>query len=229
MSILAIIPARGGSKRIPKKNIKNFCGNPIISYSIENAFDSGIFSEVMVSTDDEEISKIAEKFGASVPFFRSKKASDDHAPLVAVLLDVLSMYQKKGKNWDYVCCILPTAPLMSSEDIKTAHNILLSTKSPAIVPIVRFSYPIQRALQLDDSGIVSMVQPDFISLRSQDLKPRYHDAGQYYFIRTAILLKEKSLFPQKTIGLEVDEMKVQDIDTETDWKLAELKYRLLMK
>jgi len=229
LKTLCIIPARGGSKRIPRKNIKNFCGKPIIAYSILAALKSGVFDEVMVSTDNEEIAVISKEYGAEIPFFRSEKSSDDYTGLAEVVMEVIQDYKNKGISWDSVCCLLPTAPFVRAEDLKTSNEKYIEQDKDALIPVVRYSYPIQRALQIDDKSFLSFVHLEHLVSRSQDLAPRFHDAGQYYFINKDVLLREKSLFPKNTTAIELPETRVQDIDTAEDWILAELKYRMLSK
>lgn len=224
---IAIIPARGGSKRIPRKNIKNFLGKPIIAYSIEVALKSGLFDEVMVSTDDEEIAEIAKRYGAKVPFLRSEKNSDDFATTAVVLEEVLSEYKNTlGLEFDYFCCIYPTAPLITAKKLNEAFEIMNHKNLDALFPVVKFSYPIQRALKLENNKI-SMISPENIAKRSQDLIPAFHDAGQFYFMKTNLFLLKKEIFTDNTGSVEFSALEVQDIDNETDWKIAEMKYKLM--
>lgn len=225
---LAIIPARGGSKRIPRKNIRLFLGKPIIEYSIKAAIMSGCFDEVMVSTDDKAISALAKSLGARVPFYRSKKNSDDHAATRDVILEVLDSYRKLEKKFDYCCCLYPTAPFVTTEKVREGLKLLKGKKAYSVLPVVRFSFPIQRAFKVA-SGKLRMVEPNHIRTRSQDLEPRYHDAGQFYWLDVKKFLKKKELFSRDTYGMEMPEMEVQDIDNEQDWKVAELKYSLMHK
>ena len=222
---IAIIPARGGSKRIPRKNIKNFLAKPIIAYSIEEAINSNLFEEVMVSTDDEEIAEIAKKHGAKVPFLRTKKNADDFATTSDVLIEVINSYNKKFEN---ACCIYPTAPFVNSEILKDSFNNLITNKFDSVFPIVKFSYPIQRSLQTEN-GKVKMVWEEHLNSRSQDLEERFHDAGQFYWFNIEHFSEKKKLFTNNSGFIIVDELSVQDIDNETDWNLAELKYKLLHK
>lgn len=224
MRSIAIIPARGGSKRIPRKNIKDFLGKPIIAYSIEAALQTGLFEEVMVSTDDEEIAAIAKSYGASVPFMRSAKNADDYATTVEVLKEVLVRYEALGKTFDYGCCIYPTAPFTTSEILQQGFDKLKSRQSDTVFPVVAFSYPIWRGLRLNKEEKVEMLWPEYLNARSQDLEKVYHDAGQWYWFRVD-KLKDK-LYTANSAYVELDEKKVQDIDAEWDWKLAELKYKL---
>lgn len=222
MNRIAIIPARGGSKRIPRKNIKDFLGKPIIAYSIEAALNSKLFDEVMVSTDDEEIARIARLYGALVPFMRSRKNADDHATLNDVLKEVIEQYAKAGKQFTQGCCILPTAPLVTPILIKKGADLLSEKGFDSVRPLVAFPAPIQRALSLDNEGEVSMVNPEYYRTRSQDLEEHYYDAGQFYWFKVPGLLTSGNRG-----GFKIDATYAQDIDTSTDWKLAELKYNFL--
>jgi N-acylneuraminate cytidylyltransferase len=221
MSNLAIIPARGGSKRIPRKNIKEFLGKPIIAYSIEAALKSDLFDEVMVSTDDEEIAEIAIKYGAKVPFMRSEENSDDYAPLADVVEEVLSYYKDQ---FNYACCILSTSPLIEIKYLKEALNRLKSQDFDSLRPVVKFSYPIQRAMKVSENGNVDWFYPEFMKSRSQDLEEAYHDAGQFYWMKF-----NKGLKSNKRGALVIPQEYVQDIDTEEDWEIAEMKFNLKMK
>ncbi len=222
---LAIIPARGGSKRIPRKNIKDFCGQPIIKYSIDAALKSGCFNEVMVSTEDKEIAKIASLAGAKIPFLRSTKTSDDYAMLADVIEEVILKYRERGKDFDYCCCILATAPFVSSGRLIKGFDLLVKTEADSVIPVVRFGYPIQRALKIYNSQL-KMFWPENYNVRSQDLIPAYHDSGQFYWMQIESFLHQKKLFAQNTIPFEIPESEVQDIDTLEDWKIGELKYKV---
>jgi len=224
---LAIIPARGGSKRIPLKNIKSFCGKPIIEYSINAALQSGVFDEIMVSTDHKRIAETALEAGAKVPFFRSEENSNDFAGTAEVLIEVLDEYEKNGETFEYICCIYPTAPFVTGKKLQDAMDKLITKKANAVVPIVQFSYPIQRSLKIEGE-YAKMNWPENYSARSQDLMPVYHDCGQFYCLRTDSLKKNRILFPEKTIPFLISELEMQDIDNETDWKLAELKYQMML-
>ena len=223
---LAVITARGGSKRIPRKNIKLFCGRPIIEYSIQAALASGVFQEVMVSTDDAQIAEIAEKAGAKVPFFRSKENSGDMAMTHEVIIEVLRQYKEQGMEFDKVCCIYPTAPFLTAAKLQESLKKLEQTQADGVVPVVRYSFPPQRCFVMED-GMVAYKWPENRLKRSQDLEPWYHDCGQFYFMCVEPFLKEKSMVLQKTVPVFMDEMEVQDIDTLEDWKLAEVKYKLI--
>lgn len=226
MSNLAIIPARGGSKRIPRKNIKSFLGKPIIAYTIEAAIESQLFDKIIVSTDDLEIKKIAIKFGAEVPFLRSKKNSDDFATTYDVLEEVLLEFGKDGIYYENLCCLYPCAPFINSKNIQDSFNNFINNDFDSFFAITPFSFPIQRALKLENRS-VAFFSPQFKNTRSQDLVKAYHDAGQFYWANIKKLLANKSLFSNKTGGLIVSELEAQDIDNEVDWKIAEMKYKLL--
>jgi len=224
---VAIIPARGGSKRIPRKNIKPFLGKPIISYSIHAALASGLFDTVMVSTDDEEIAEIAKQAGAEVPFFRSEKNSDDYATVAMVLNEVLESFKTEGIEFEYLCCIYPTAPFVTPEKIKSAMSQIIEHKAEAVVPVLQFSFPIQRSVRIE-SPYLKMLWPENYNARSQDLEPVYHDSGQFYCLEVQSFLKQQILYPEKALPLILPESEAQDIDNEEDWKLAEVKYRFFV-
>ena len=221
---LAIIPARGGSKRIPGKNIKNFLGKPIIAYSIETALQSKLFNEVMVSTDSDEIAEIAKQYGAKVPFMRSSKNSDDHASTMDVIFEVLDSYKKEGKEFKYICCIYPTAPLMQNNHLQKGFVKLEKKKFSIVYPVVSFSYPVWRGLTVDKDGTTKMLWPEYESTRSQDLKIVYHDVGQWYWFD-----REKINDLSNAGSIILSEESAQDIDSLTDWSLAEMKYKLFNK
>lgn len=225
---LAVIPARGGSKRIPRKNIKNFLGKPIIAYSIETALQSGLFAEVMVSTDDDEIAKIAKQYGAKVPFMRSAAAASDHATTADVIFEVIAGYEKRDEFFENVCCIYPCSPFVTSKDLNESYTQLLEKQFDTVVPVIVFAPPIQRALKVKN-GFLRFLYPEHIVTRSQDLEESFHDAGQYYWIKTATFRTQKRLFTDNSGAVIVSELEAQDIDNETDWKMAELKYKLLFK
>lgn len=226
MSVLAIITARGGSKRIPKKNIKEFLGKPIIAYSIEAALGSGVFDEVMVSTDSDEIADVARRFGAKVPFMRGSETSNDFATTADVILEVLGEYEKRGRSFDSFMCIYPTAPFITSDKIKDAFSAFDEKKADSLVPVVRFGFPPQRGFLCKD-GLISYQYPEYAFARSQDLEPIYHDCGQFYICDTDRFKEKKSLVMDRTVPFIIPETEVQDIDNETDWIIAEEKYRSL--
>jgi len=228
MKCIAIIPARGGSKRIPRKNIKDFLGKPIIAYSIQVALESKIFDEVMVSTDDVEIAGIAKQFGAAVPFLRTNKNADDFASTIDVVAEVIDNYERLGKKFEFGCCIYPTAPFVMVERIQKGYELLVNKKYDTVFPITRFSYPIWRALQVVDNK-TNMIWPENMTKRSQDLPPAFHDAGQWYWFKISKIFSNKKLWTENTFGLEISETEVQDIDNDSDWQIAEMKFKLLFK
>lgn len=226
MSKIAVITARGGSKRIPRKNVKEFCGKPILAYSIEAALQSELFDVVMVSTDDEEIAAIAKEYGAEVPFYRSEKTADDFATTNDVLLEVLAEYEKRGQHFDICVCIYPTAPFVTAEKLKAAVEQLELSDADSLIPVVAFSYPPQRALIVKEGRLV-FKSPEYLDSRSQDLEPHYHDAGQFYAFRTAAFAVNRKIMVGNILPFAVSELEVQDIDNQTDWEIAEMKYRLM--
>ncbi len=221
-----MITARGGSKRIPRKNIKKFNGKPIIAYSIEAARASRAFEEVMVSTDDEEIAEIAREYGASVPFMRSEKTSGDFATTVDVIDEVIREYHVTGNEFDVAACIYPTAPFVTADRLREAVWKLAASDADSLIPVVRFSYPPQRAMEIRDGSLVFR-QPEYLSARSQDLTPHYHDAGQFYVFKVKSFRDLHGIMVGNILPMELSELEVQDIDNEVDWKLAELKYNLI--
>lgn len=223
---IAIITARGGSKRIPKKNIKNFCGKPIIWYSIEAALKSNVFDEVMVSTDSEEIAKISREAGANVPFLRSEQTSGDFATTAEVILEVLNNYKKMGKEFCTVFCIYPTAPFVTAEKLKLAVQLLDSKKAKKVMPVVAFSYPPQRAY-IKEGELIQMKELENANKRSQDFEIMYHDCGQFYGYDTNSFLQSCGQIWQDIVPIVMKESEVQDIDNEEDWKIAELKYCIM--
>lgn len=226
MKKIAIITARGGSKRIPRKNIKEFCGKPILAYSIEAAIESQMFDTVMVSTDDKEIAEIAIKYGAEVPFYRSEKTSNDFATTNDVLLEVLAEYEKRGERFDLGCCIYPTAPFITAERIAEAVKTLSGSEAETLIPVVSFSYPPQRAMVIENERLV-FKYPQYIDSRSQDLEKHYHDVGQFYVFKTDAFCKNRKLMLGDILPYVISEKEVQDIDTQTDWEIAEIKYKIL--
>lgn len=227
MKKIAIITARGGSKRIPRKNIKEFCGKPILAYSIEAALKSNVFDTVMVSTDDEEIAEIGRKYGAEVPFYRSEKTSNDFATTNDVLLEVLEEYEKRGEKFEMGCCIYPTAPFVTAQKIQKGVEMLENSEADTLIPVCQFSYPPQRAM-VEENGRLRFVYPEYLDSRSQDLVPHYHDVGQFYIFKTEAYKQNKKLMIGNILPMVISELEVQDIDNQVDWELAELKYSLLM-
>lgn len=229
MSTVAIITARGGSKRIPRKNIRDFLGKPIIAYAIEAAKKSKVFDTVMVSTEDDEISKIAMRYGAEVPFMRSEKNASDFATTLDVLDEVIYEYKKKqNKYFDILCCIYPCVPFLTSAMLVNAYTALQEEDTDAVIPVCKYSVPIEWALKIKDRVLVSNDRKA-LNVRSQDIEPKYFDAGMFYFCKTEKIHENNSLMPPKTKGIIIPESECQDIDTLEDWKLAELKYNLLRK
>lgn len=220
---IAVITARGGSKRIPKKNIKEFCGKPILAYSIQAAIESQLFDEVMVSTDSKEIADIAIEYGASVPFMRSEETANDYATTNDVLREVFSEYENRGQHFDIAVCIYPTAPFITAQKLRDAIK-LMEDGADAVTPVVRFSFPPQRAFVIRD-GRLQYQFPENALKRSQDLEPIYHDCGQFYAMHVKNVLENvKGICATPII---MPETEVQDIDTEEDWKIAEIKYRMM--
>lgn len=229
MSSVAIITARGGSKRIPRKNIKEFCGKPIIAYSIEAALKSELFDEVMVSTDDAEIAEVARKYGAQVPFMRSAKNSDDYATTEDVLEEVITTYSNNGKDFECFSCIYPTAPFVTAEKLQKSYEVFSLSGAGTLEAVVKFSYPPQRGYIRKD-GFLQYKYPQYINSRSQDLEPFFHDAGQFYYFNTIQFLQaRKKGIELKKVPFLLDEIEVQDIDTLMDWKIAEVKYSLMLE
>lgn len=224
---IAIITARGGSKRIPRKNIRDFCGKPIIAYSIEAALEAGIFDEVMVSTDDEEIKEIALKYGANVPFMRSAKTASDTATTADVLNEVIREYKNHGREFDYMCCIYPTAPFITAKKLKDAVELMEKEKPVAVMPVVPFSYPPQRCFVIGEDNRMEYKYPEYISSRSQDLEKHYHDVGQFYVYDIEKYCALDGKVASGLMPIVVSETEVQDIDNEDDWVIAELKYRFM--
>ncbi len=228
MKSLAIITARGGSKRIPRKNIKEFCSNPIISYPIKSLIESDIFDEIMVSTDDQEIAEIAIKYGAKVPFLRSKKNSDDFATTSDVLLEVIEKYCQIGQEFDNICCIYPTSVFIDAEIIRKSYKKFISSDFSHLASVLRYSHPVQRCM-VEEQGQLSFEKPENIFKRTQDLDVRFHDSGQFYFLNISEFVKSKSLFGEenKFSYIELDPKKVVDIDNIEDWELAEIRYKIM--
>lgn len=229
MKRLCIIPARGGSKRIPRKNIKLFLGRPIIAYSIQAALESELFDEVMVSTDDEEIARIAKDYGAGIPFLRSKETSGDTATTLEVLLEILSNYEIRQRAFTDVCCIYPASPFVNPQVLTKGYNLLIERNFDCVFPVLRYGHPVQRALKVEDDGRMSLSYPEYSNTRSQDLQPTYHDAGMFYWFRPEIIRSRGSLWTDNSGCIEVSELHAQDIDNPVDWELAELKYKYFAK
>ena len=228
MANICIIPARGGSKRIPRKNIKNFLGKPIIAYSIEAAINSKLFDEVMVSTDDPEIAEITIKHGASVPFMRSKKKSDDFATLPEVIKEVIEKFQKsRDITFDNICCVLATNPFISDYLLKDSYQKFIDQNGSSLIAVTEHTPPIQRTFEIKNN-LLSMVYPEYFNTRTQDLEIRYHDAGSFFWVKNDSFRVYKKGLTDKTIPYILSNEMVQDIDNLSDWKLAELKYKILL-
>ncbi len=230
MTQLAIIPARGGSKRIPRKNIRPLLGQPIISHVIRTALECGVFAEVMVSTEDQEIAGIARKYGASIPFMRSAATAGDNATTLDVLREVVSLYREAGRTFDALCCIYPTAALTRPATLRSGWELLKkNADAECVLGVAPFEHPAQRALVVRN-GHLQMLQPEHAHTRTQDLEPTYHDAGQWYWLRTAALRDpEFRILGPTAVPVVLDALEAQDIDTEHDWDLAEVKFKLLLR
>lgn len=226
MGNIAIITARGGSKRIPRKNIRPFLGRPIVEYSIEAALQTELFDEVMVSTDDGEIAGIAQKAGAKVPFFRSERTSNDFATTADVVDEVLACYENMGKTFEKACVLYPTAPFVTADAIRSAMLLLEQKRADACIPVVRFSFPPQRCVVIREERLMPR-WPENMAKRSQDLEPFYHDCGQFYCLNVASFQKQKAIWMENVVPFLQDEINVQDIDTPQDWEIAEMKYQIL--
>ena len=223
MKKICIIPARGGSKRIPRKNVKLFLGKPMLSYAIQNAIDSGIFDEIMVSTEDQEIAAIAVNSGAKVPFLRTEATSNDYATTAEVLKEVIEKYNEIGSKFEITCCLYPCTPLLTGDILKKGLEKLIESKADSLFSVQKFSFPPQRGMKIENDNL-KWNNPENAAARSQDLETIYHDAGQFYFFRTEILKTQNQLLTNNTTALLLTEMQAQDIDTQEDWELAEFKY-----
>lgn len=229
MKSVCIIPARGGSKRIPHKNIVDFHGKPLIAYSIENALNSGVFDEVLVSSDDEKIINIALDYGANVPFVREKELSDDYSSSTVVIQDAISQLEKLGRNFENVCCLYATTPLLSANILKEAYEKFLTNKSEFLFAACEFDYPIQRAFKLDEKQRVSMFDENFYFSRSQDLEKAYHDAGAFYFGKKEAWLEKDFMFKTYSSVFLLPKNLVCDIDTAKDLEFAKMLYTLKLE
>lgn len=225
---VAIVPARGGSKRIPRKNIRPFLGRPILARVLEELRAAGSFSEIMVSTEDAEIAAVARASGAAVPFLRSPQNSGDDATTAAVLLEVVAAYEKLGRRFDALCCVYPTAVFVTPALLREGLRLLRETQADCVVPVLRYSFPIQRALRVD-GGRLHMFHPEHMNTHSRDLPQAFHDAGQFYWLRTERFLAQKSVYMRDAVPLHIDELQAHDIDTEDDWRIAELKFGYLQQ
>lgn len=224
---LAVIPARGGSKRIPRKNIKPFCGKPMIVWSIEAARLSGCFEHVVVSTDDDEIAEVARSHGAEVPFLRPKELSDDYTGTVPVIAHAIKHFHERGILPAQICCVYATAPFVKPDDIRNALNEMTKTGSDYAFSVTSYSFPIQRALRVNASGGAEMFYPEHLSTRSQDLEEAFHDAGQFYWGQAEAWLTGRPIFGARSRAIILPRYRVQDIDTAEDWIRAEFLFRAL--
>lgn len=224
---VAIIPARGGSKRIPRKNIKSFAGKPIIAYSIESAQKSGLFDRIIVTTDDDEIADVARHFGAEVPFIRPKEFSDDYTGTIPVIAHAIQTLQENGDVIEAVCCIYATAPFIRHGDIIEAYDTLITQRKDYTFPVTTFPFPIFRAVKRDVAGNIEMFWPEYFNTRSQDLPEAYHDAGQFYWGTPDAWLKGTPIFSKAATTIVLPRHLVQDIDTPEDWIRAELMHKAL--
>jgi N-acylneuraminate cytidylyltransferase len=224
---IAIIPARGGSKRIPRKNVRLFCGRPIIAYSISAARETGLFDQIVVSTDDEEIASIAREAGATVPYMRPREMADDFTGTNAVVRHAINWFIEQGQEISYACCIYATAPLVEPHFIREGFDALTSSGAMFAFSVTSYAFPIQRALLLDGSGRVDVFYPEHRMTRSQDLKPAYHDAAQFYWGTARAFLEDMALFSPQSIGIVLPRFLVQDIDTPEDWEQAEFMYQAI--
>jgi pseudaminic acid cytidylyltransferase len=229
MNAVAIIPARLGSKRIPRKNIRHFAGKPIINYSIEAALQTNLFDKILISTDSEEIARVVRQAGAQAPFLRSPELSDDYTGTDAVVLHALNWLMERGEKIDYVCCLYATAPFVQPADIIKGYHLLRDLNATSAFSVTTFHYTIFRALKLNHTGRLEMIWPDAYSKRSQDFPETYHDAGQFYWAQVDRYLQEKKLFSRDAVPVVLPRYRVQDIDTPEDWEAAEMLYNILMK
>ena len=228
MKTVAIITARGGSKRVPRKNVKELLGKPLLCYSVEAALAAGCFDEVMVSTEDGEIAQIAREAGASVPFFRSEETAGDFATTSDVLREVLLRYAENGERFEAACCLYPTAPFLTGERLRDAMERLTGSNADTVMSAVKFSFPPQRGMLLED-GFLRLQYPEHRNTRSQDLPPVYHDCGQFYCFRTGPFLRSGNIIGDTVLPYILPETEVQDIDTQEDFELAEIKLRRILE
>lgn len=224
---LAVIPARGGSKRIPRKNIKSFCGKPMIAWSIEAALQSGCFDHVVVSTDNAEIAEIARRCGAQVPFVRPATLSDDHTGTTAVISHAIDWFAAQGETLTQVCCLYATAPFVAAEDLRTGLQVLTESGADYAFSVTGYAFPIQRAIRITNANRVEMFNPEHFNTRSQDLEEAYHDAGQFYWGKASAWLNREMIFSSISAAVMLPRHRVQDIDTPEDWLRAELMFSTL--
>jgi N-acylneuraminate cytidylyltransferase len=227
MSRVAIIPARGGSKRIPRKNVKDFCGKPMIAWSIEAAKASGCFEQIIVSTDDHEIAKVASEWGATVPFLRPAKLSDDFTGTLPVIRHAVEWLNQNDCPVEYACCLYATAPFVSAADLKQGLQLIQDSGSSYAFSVTSYAFPIQRAIRITDNGRVAMFNPEHFQTRSQDLEEAWHDAGQFYWGTAEAWCEERAIFGEDSVPVKLPRHRVQDIDTPEDWSRAEWLFRAM--
>ena len=226
---LCIIPARGGSKRIPRKNIKEFCGQAMIGYSIEAAITSQCFDKVIVSTDDQEIAEVAKSFGAEVPFIRPDALANDHAATIPVVKHAIEWFDEQGQLPTDVCCLYATAPFIQSQTISKAFQQLQESEADYCFSVTSFAFPIQRSIRITQDDKVNMFYPENFNVRSQDLEEAYHDAGQFYWGKAQAFKDELPIFSETASPYILPRYLVQDIDTMEDWIRAEAMHRVLQE
>ena len=225
---LAIIPARGGSKRIPRKNIRDFCGKPMIAWSIEAALASGCFDRVIVSTDDDEIAETARRYGAEVPFLRPAELSDDHTGTIPVIRHAIESVDAAGPRVEYACCVYATAPFVRAEDLRRGFDTLVDAACDYAFSVTSYPFPIQRAIRITGQGRVEMINPEHFGTRSQDLEEAWHDAGQFYWGRADAWLAERVIFSPASAPVPLPRHRVQDIDSPEDWVRAEWLFKAML-
>ncbi|WP_386080154.1 pseudaminic acid cytidylyltransferase [Vreelandella sp. F11] len=227
MSQVAIIPARGGSKRIPRKNVKEFCGKPMIAWSIEAAKASGCFDKIIVSTDDREIAEAAEHWGAEVPFLRPNELADDYTGTLPVIRHAVQWLSEHEVTVAYACCVYATAPFVTSEDLLRGWELIQKSDASFVFSVTSYAFPVQRAIRITEEGRVAMFYPEHFQTRSQDLEDAWHDAGQFYWGKAEAWLEEKSIFSADSVPLQLPRHRVQDIDTSEDWARAEWLFKAM--
>lgn len=227
MTKLAVLPARGGSKRIPRKNIKPFCGRPMIAWSITAARDAGLFDRIVVSTDDPEIADVASREGAEVPFLRPAALSDDHTPTAPVIAHAVGWAEREIGPLEAVCCIYAAAPFIDPSDLSRGYALLRETRADFTFPVTSFPFPIQRAVRLRDDGRMEMFSPEHATTRSQDLEEAYHDVGQFYWGAPGAWASGDAIIGPRAAPLVIPRHRAQDIDTPEDWVRAEHMFRAL--
>lgn len=227
MNRVAIIPARGGSKRIPRKNVKEFCGKPMIAWSIEAGKATGCFDRIIVSTDDQEIAEVAKEWGAEVPFMRPAELSDDFTGTLPVVRHAVEWLSQHDASVDYACCIYATAPFVSTVDLKQGLKLIEETSSSYAFSVTSYAFPIQRAIRITDQGRVAMFTPEYFQARSQDLEEAWHDAGQFYWGTAKAWCEERPIFGEGSVPVKLPRHRVQDIDTPEDWVRAEWLFRAM--